>query len=430
MIATFYNTRHFYKAITCMLAVAALTSGCAFIRLQENIDEFDRLGCIKGEITTTIPATAPIVLTVIKETPQQPQLVNYIVQQQPDTFSILVDPGKYQLLAYEDKNRDMKYQTTELIVKSALLKVKAGQQLTGVMLKIPATTNTELIDTIEQLKKHTAVNINSIKNNLGKVVTIDEPYFSQVNSSIGMWEPVRFVRQIPFGLFMLQKYNPSKIPVLFIHGIDGSPKNFKYLISKLDHKKFQPWIFYYPTGLRLGLTGNFLNNSVNELLVRYNIPKIYIVAHSMGGLVARSFINYNLKNSKKSAIKLFISISSPWQGHKMAKFGVKKAPVVMPVWYDMSPDSKFLADLYATKLPEQLPYYLLFSYKGGSNSASETNDGAVTIASQLRLDAQRAAKLVRGYDNTHTSILKSKTVSNLVNKILSSRYYNAEAVQN
>ena len=421
MVTPFKNRQHLGKAIISIIALITLSSGCAFIKLQENINEIDHLGSIKGKITADTPVTGPIVLAVIKDRPQNPQLVNYQIQQQPGNFSILIEPGKYRLFAYEDKNHDMKYQDNERIVKSAELKLEAGEQITGLMLKIPKTPDVALSKIIAELRKHTSINISSIKLNLGKVVTLDEPYFSQINSSIGMWEPVRFVKQVPFGLFILQKYDPKKIPVLFVHGINGSPKNFKYIISQLDHKKFQPWIFYYPTGLRLGLCGNFLNNSVNELLVKYQIKTIYVVAHSMGGLVSRSFINKNLKNSNNSAIKLFISISSPWQGHKMAKVGVEKAPVIMPVWYDMAPDSKFIADLYANKLPTQLTYYLLFSYKGSSNSASETNDGAVTLASQLRLDAQHAAKLVRGYDETHTSILKSKTVSNFINKILNER---------
>jgi triacylglycerol esterase/lipase EstA (alpha/beta hydrolase family) len=418
MLKQFYTKRHICNALISAVAITALTSGCALLKLQENIDELNHLGKIQGKTVTNITVTAPVIIALIKETPKHPELVNYLIQQQPDDFSMLVDPGKYYLFAYEDKNRDMKYQDNERIVKSTLLQVTAGQALTDITLRLPDTPDDKLIKTITELRKHASVNINSIKLNLGKIVTIDEKYFSPENSSMGMWEPVRFVKQVPFGLFMLQKYNPNKIPVLFVHGINGSPKNFKYIISQLDHKKFQPWIFYYPTGLRLGLTGNFLNNSVTELLVKYRIKTIYVVAHSMGGLVSRSFINHNLKNNKHSAIKLFISISSPWQGHRMAKMGVEKSPVVMPVWNDMAPDSKFLTELYAKKLPKQLPYYLLFSYKGGSNSASETNDGAVTLVSQLRLEAQRAATLVRGYDETHTSILKSKTVSALVNKIL------------
>jgi uncharacterized alpha/beta hydrolase family protein len=421
MLKPFHNSHHLNKAMISIIAIITFNSGCAFIKLQENINEINHLGSIKGNITAVKAVTAPIVLAVIRDTPQTPQLVNYLIQKQPGKFSMLVEPGKYRLFAYEDKNHDMKYQADERIVKSTELEVEAGQAITGLQLKIPAAADATLVKSIIELRKHTSININSIKLNLGKIVTLDEPYFSQINSSIGMWEPVRFVKQVPFGLFMLQKYDPSKIPVLFVHGINGSPKNFKYIISQLDRKKFQPWIFYYPTGLRLGLLGNFLNNSANELLMKYRIKTIYVVAHSMGGLVSRSFINKNLENNKNSAIKLFISISSPWQGHKMAKFGVDKAPVIMPVWYDMAPDSKFLIKLFANQLPSNLPYYLLFSYKGGSNSASETNDGAVTLASQLRLDAQRAAKLVRGYNETHTSILKSKTVSKLVNKILSER---------
>lgn len=421
MLKSLSNRLHSVKLIGCLITLLVTCGGCAFIKLQNNINELNQLGTLHGQIVANAPVTAPIIIALIKEAPHNPQLVNYIIQQQPGEFSMLVKPGKYNLFAWEDLNRDKKYQGNERIAKSALLTITAGAKLSDIILKLPDSPDAKIMETIKELRKTGSIKLNAAKRNLGKIVTIDEQYFSQANASMGMWEPVRFLKEVPFGLFLLQHYDPNKIPVLFVHGIDGSPKNFKYLIQKLDQTKFQPWIFYYPTGLRLRLVGKFLNDSVNELLVKYQIKKIYVVAHSMGGLVARSFINYQLKNNQPSAVKLFISISTPWQGHKMAKFGVDNAPVIMPVWYDMAPDSKFLKKLYTNKLPKNLPYYLLFSYKGGSNSAGETNDGAVTLASMLRLDAQRAAVLVRGFNESHTSILKNKNVSSLINKILSAR---------
>jgi uncharacterized alpha/beta hydrolase family protein len=276
----------------------------------------------------------------------------------------------------------------------------------------------ELLAVIDALKKNIKVTLSKAKMNLGKVVSINEKYFSEKNASMGMWDPLRFVKEVPYGLFMLEKYDPQKIPVLFVHGTGGNPQDFQYLIKHLDKKKFQAWIFYYPTSPRLDLVARFLNNSIMELVVRYQVQDLYVVGHSMGGLVARSFINYNLKNTKDhSVIKRFISISTPWRGDKRAKRGVDKSPVVMPVWKDLAPDSTFLANLFTPQFPADLKYYLLFSYKGGSSGDGETNDGVVPLLSQLRLNAQEEAKIVRGFNENHSSILKSKDVSELINKI-------------
>ena len=46
------------------------------------------------------------------------------------------------------------------------------------------------------------------------------------------------------------------------------------------------------------------------------------------------------------------------------------------------------------------------------------NDGAVTLVSQLVMRAQTQSRMVRGFDETHRSILRSDTVAALVNEQL------------
>ena len=47
------------------------------------------------------------------------------------------------------------------------------------------------------------------------------------------------------------------------------------------------------------------------------------------------------------------------------------------------------------------------------------SDGVVTIASELRPEAQEEAVLVRGFAENHTSILENQSVITLINQILS-----------
>ncbi|MCK5807695.1 alpha/beta hydrolase [bacterium] len=409
--------RRFQQAVILTL-IAGVIGSCSLMTLKRNIKEMSYFAKVSGTIKTEVATKNPILIAIIKEEPGVPQLVNYVVQQTPGDFVLFMEPGKYRLFVYEDTNRDKKYQSNERIVRSKLLDIASGMILENIKLTIPEKLDQELIAAIEAIKKNATIKLNNAKINIGKVVSIDEKYFSEENSAMGMWDPLRFIKEVPFGLFMLQEYDPDKIPVLFVHGTNGTPKDFKYLISQLDTEKFQPWVFYYPTSPRLNTVGRFLNRSVTELIVKYNIKEINVVGHSMGGLVSRSFINHTLKDGKTSVVKRFISISTPWHGDKRAKRGVDKSPVVMPVWKDLAPDSKFLAELFKEKLPAEIRYTLLFTYKGGSSGDGETNDGVVPLLSQLRLDAQEEAKLVRGFNENHSSVLKSKDVSDLINSIL------------
>ena len=119
--------------------------------------------------------------------------------------------------------------------------------------------------------------------------------FSGENYSMGMWKPVRFLLEVGGGLFFLQEYEEDKIPVLFIHGINGGPTDWRVVAGTLDERYFQPWVLYYPSGLRLDMVSNYLVWAIAELHEKYRFRQLYLVAHSMGGLIARSFVKKYLE---------------------------------------------------------------------------------------------------------------------------------------
>ena len=72
----------------------------------------------------------------------------------------------------------------------------------------------------------------------------------------------------------------------------------------------------------------------------------------------------------------------------------------------MAPKSPFLEALFAEPLPDDLPHWLAFGYRGApSFFVPEQNDGVVTLASQLFAPAQREAKRLKGFDESHATIL-------------------------
>ena len=140
----------------------------------------------------------------------------------------------------------------------------------------------------------------------------------------------------------------------------------------------------------------------------------------MGGMISRSLINHIAeRDTHQKANLLFITISTPWGGHQAAQFGVDFAPAVIPSWVDMVPNSPFQQTLFQTPWPDRMKYYLFFSFKGGRNPFTNGNDdGTVSLISQLKPEAQEAAVKLFGFNEDHTSILKSIQVSKKINQIL------------
>lgn len=118
---------------------------------------------------------------------------------------------------------------------------------------------------------------------------------------------------------------------------------------------------------------------------------------------------------------MFVSISTPWNGHDAAKLGVDHAPTPVYSWEYLASGSRFLKQLYSTgdqsetgrRLPDTMAKHLLFSFID-----SGAGDGTVSLSSQLRTEAQDEANRLYGYQESHISILNTPNVAQRINRLL------------
>jgi len=201
-----------------------------------------------------------------------------------------------------------------------------------------------------------------------------------------------------------------------VHGATGTPAGWKYFVDNIDRTRFQPWFFYYPSGARIKSMSYLLYWKLFNLQIKYKFDKMYITAHSMGGLVVRSFImDYG---RYFPYVKLFISLATPWGGDRMAEYGVKQSPAVIPSWIDMQPEGEFIKSLYRTKMPETTSFYMFSGHRGGRNPFQSNNDGTITLSSILDLRPQAEAKMNYTFNEDHASIAFSKEVLAQYNTII------------
>ena len=191
-----------------------------------------------------------------------------------------------------------------------------------------------------RLKKNQNI-IKQITHN-GQVLKIYHEYFSPENAQTGYWNPSSFMKAFGAHIYLAEEYNPRKIPILFVHGTEGSPHNWIYFYMRLDRSRYQPWFFYYPSGIRLPLAAALLNEELRELQKKYGFQKMAIVAHSVGGLTTRSFLTRFASDKQNNFVKLFVTFATPWSG-----FGVADASQILihksiPVWVDLGTQSAFI----------------------------------------------------------------------------------------
>jgi len=200
-----------------------------------------------------------------------------------------------------------------------------------------------------------------------------------------------------------------------VHGASGSAQDFRYFIEHLDRTRYQAWVYQYPSGAPLEPMAHLLYWKLLNLQLRYGFTRLDLVAHSMGGLVARRFLMDHAAEFPQ--LTEFVSISTPWGGQRGAALGVAHSPAVIPSWRDLQPDGPYLDALFAHPLPPGIHYTLLFGNLSGEGLLREPSDGTILVSSQLRPEAQHEASLVMGFDESHAGILSSPKVVSEVQRV-------------
>jgi len=419
-----------------LLILLTLQSGCSLIKTDQEIKEIDSAVTITGKILNAKNPDTPIVIGLFKKEKEKEKervkgqgkknkytLLQSTVVYGNSAFEFLTEEDSYYVAAFADINQDFILQKNESAGwygKPSALKVISGKQIPPIQitLKPPAEVNIDMPSIYDANYQQ----LITLKNNktLGRILKITDPSLSHSVGQLGLWHPLEFVKQQKNGIFFLQDYDPKKTPVIFFHGIGGSGADLKSLITSIDTNKFQPWVMQYPSGLRIDLIASHSSGEINKLRSKYHFDKYVVIAHSMGGLLARSIIERQLSQKRNVDIPLFISISTPWNGHKAATWGIEGAPVVIPVWFDIAPGSPYLKRLQQQIAKTPVKHHLLFSYKGNlSLINSENNDGTVTLSSELLPIVQTHAEEVYGFDIDHVGILEYQEMLDKVNQRLS-----------
>ena len=399
------------------VGLAALCSvgllGCVLLDANRNNKTIGGLVTVKGTLVVP-PHGKPVFAVLLHQVEQKGwQRQSSRVLYEAGAFEFLASPGHLQVFAFVDLNGDHAWSEGEPSASSREKSWAAGATFdTGELEPVPQGQPPAVAIDL----RTPALSEELVKVHRGDACTLAEARFTEEAATMGFWRPADFAIQHGVGVSFLQPYDAKKVPVLFVHGAQGTPVHFRALIDSLDRSRFQPWVYSYPSGIRLELAASTLKRIVDDLQLNLGFERVVVVAHSMGGLVARSFTGMVAAQPEHSYVRMLVTLSSPFGGHEDAQTGVDHAPVVLPCWLDMASGSPFLKSL-RTELPPAVPHHLLFSYVGGARSDGPT-DGTVSVRSMLSPEVQAKAASVTGYPETHMTILESPEALRRVNALL------------
>lgn len=405
--------------VVVLLVCGALLCGCAFQKLDDDLRKLDDVAHLfTGTVSSDVLEFHATVVIALEDADAE-RITSFRMMSRPGVFEIRSAKMPMYFFAFADMNKDLRFQPgepygwaaggdalvpTDDATRDIDILISAGEQAAYPRLLVGVS-----------LEKHLN---NYFNTHVGTVSSLDDPLFSHRQGKKGLWEPFAFMEDGGTGIHFLEPFDPTRVPVLFVHGINGAPRDFTAIIENLDRSQFQPWILSYPSGLRLSWLSRGVFQFVEVLHRQYGFDEMHLVAHSMGGLVSRGALNLCAQNGTCNYLQSYTTLSTPWNGVASAASGVKWSPSVIPVWNDLAPDSEFVTTLFDTPLPDGLPHFLMFGFQQHSFLSTGSSDGVIQLSSQLRYVAQQQATTIRGYDEGHVSILTSGAVIDNVNAIL------------
>jgi pimeloyl-ACP methyl ester carboxylesterase len=201
-----------------------------------------------------------------------------------------------------------------------------------------------------------------------------------------------------YGLWVPRTIDTSRPLVVLIHGLDCDRLNWEPMIELLRSEGRQAAIFTYPSDQPIADSAKELADRLLEL--RLHIPTVSFdfICHSMGGLVARQYVESEMY---RGGVEHLILLGTPNRGAKMARYRIalevqehywlwRHDPDWSPSWMitdglgeagaDLKPKSDFLRDLNSLPRRSGVKYTII---AGNQHPAREITATAIEETATL-----------------------------------------------
>jgi triacylglycerol esterase/lipase EstA (alpha/beta hydrolase family) len=101
----------------------------------------------------------------------------------------------------------------------------------------------------------------------------------------------------------MQPYDPARIPLLMVHGLQSTPVSFANLVNDLSadpvlHARYQIWLYHYPTGTPVLQNAAVLRRILKQTLreidpqgTDFAANQLVVLGHSMGGIMTHTLLS-------------------------------------------------------------------------------------------------------------------------------------------
>ncbi len=204
--------------------------------------------------------------------------------------------------------------------------------------------------------------------------------------------------------------DPKTRTVLLIHGMGSSTEAMGQFRTAFEQSSVQVLAFDYPRRCSIAVAGDRLSSELSALAQHHPKLRFTIVAHSMGGLVARYLLEDPTRNP--GCVTGVVFLGTPHEGSELARFHISsdalRALLPRPRWWivdqsgftgarDLVPGSKALTAMNRRSRPEGVRYYVAAGTRGlwTEAQAADLVDEAQRIMDARRFPPEHRERLLR-----------------------------------
>lgn len=129
---------------------------------------------------------------------------------------------------------------------------------------------------------------------------LSNPAFQATDiSTVGLLRPGGLTQAKIKGMYMVEPFDPNKIPVVMVHGLWSNPTTWMEMFNDLRsypeiRARYQFWFYLYPTGQPFWVSAAQMRDHLADVRQKLdpggqnaNLDQMVLVGHSMGGLVSK-----------------------------------------------------------------------------------------------------------------------------------------------
>lgn len=183
---------------------------------------------------------------------------------------------------------------------------------------------------------------------------------------------------VPFGIFPAGRPQLKRgvTPTLLLHGLFVNRACWFWFRSRLKHHGCENILTINLSGFHSEeVQTELLSKKIDELRHRLGVNKVNLVGHSMGGIIAR---NYVQRRGGQNKVDRLIFLGTPHQGSKLTPFSF------MPLGKLLMPGSDFLRRLNSE--PEPVGVQTVNIYTRKDNMVLPNTSAQLPWGAQVELD--------------------------------------------